>query len=278
MKLTHSFSLKLSLFFVCGMSLSSLALAQPRGLTTVTHEDVARLESMHQQASDFLIRNDFEGAIRIYSDILLMEPDDETAYTGLGQIYMVLGQQKKAHDAFQNALHINSQNHVAILGIQKIMDPDGAEGMVSKQELEEGETRFADAVDRQVYAERSSFDLAPLANTERRSGAVRAKRVIGPASVRPVQASAIKESRLEPRRATPRVATSSSLGRLGLLHAQRIQMALKNAGLYDGVVHGMIDGRTKNAVRQFQLKNGIQPSGRVTTETWTKLSDQLELI
>ena len=74
---------------------------------------------------------DFRSAIRIYSDILLLEPDDETAYTQMGQAYLVLGDIGRAHSAFRNALYINPENAIAALGIQKIMDPDGMEGMIT---------------------------------------------------------------------------------------------------------------------------------------------------
>jgi tetratricopeptide (TPR) repeat protein len=198
--------------------------AQSSLFTTVTSEKVAQLETLHQQATDLLLRNDFQAAIRIYSDILLMEPDDETAYTALGQIYLVLGQYKRSHEAFRNALHINPDNQVAANGIQKIMDPDGVEGMITPEE---------------------ALSEAPAPAPLRRTSVA----------------------------LTPRGPVKS--GRTGLLNAQRIQMALKNAGFYHGQVNGLIGGSTKKAVVSFQEEMKLPATGRVTSDTWRVLSAQL---
>lgn len=37
---------------------------------------------------------------------------------------MIQGNFARAEDAFKNALHINPDNEVALLGLQKIHDPD----------------------------------------------------------------------------------------------------------------------------------------------------------
>ena len=54
----------------------------------------------------------------------------------MGQAYMILGDFDKARDAFSNALHINPENDTAAFGLQKIMDPDGVQGMVTTREAE----------------------------------------------------------------------------------------------------------------------------------------------
>ena len=74
-------------------------LAEAGGMTTVTRQQISQLEEMHKQAANYLLVDDFPSAIRAYTDILLMEPDDETAYTSLGGIYLIQGQNKKAREA-----------------------------------------------------------------------------------------------------------------------------------------------------------------------------------
>jgi tetratricopeptide (TPR) repeat protein len=230
--------------------------AQPSSFGGVTPEKVAELEAMHQQATDFLLKNDFQSAIKTYSDILLMEPDDETAYTALGQTYLVLAQYKKAHDAFQNALDINPDNQVALYGIQKIMDPDGIEGMVNQGQMET--EIFTPAPPRETPI-LDAPKLLPFAAFDGRSPAARAKKS---------GVAAPKKTK------TPRK-NLSAFGRPGLLHAQRVQMALKNAGYYNGPVNGLIGGSTKKALIGFQTKAGLKPNGKITSETWRLLSSQL---
>ena len=233
--------------FATCVSAVSAAEAQPNSFSSVTPERVAELEMMHQQAMDFLLKNDFQGAIRMYSDILLVEPDDETAYTGLGQIYMVQGRYEQAHEAFKNALHINGDNEVALAGVRKILDPDGVEGMTSKTELEtEGTLPVYEAL----------LSPAPGARMEKRQSAVKAKKGTFAAA---------------PARSAPR------FGRLGLLNAQRTQMALRNAGFYRGPVNGLIGVSTKEAIREFQKNFGLETSGRITPQTWSKLSEYLNV-
>ncbi len=258
-------SIFLSTFILC-VSLASAAWAQPNGFGSITPEKIAELESMHQQASDFLIQNDFQGALRTYSDILLMEPDDETAYTGLGQIYMVQGKYKKAHEAFQSALNINPDNQVALSGIRRIMDPDGVEGMVSKLELETESYRAAAIKPAPM---RARIVPAPQAEMASRQSAVKVKKgYISP--VPPTPAVKVAPTPARKRQVL-------RLGRVGLLHAQRAQMALRRAGFYKGAVNGMIGASTKASLREFQKNFGITPSGRLTPATLSKLSEYLSL-
>ena len=50
---------------------------------------------------------------------------------------------------------------------------------------------------------------------------------------------------------------------MGLLNAQRVQMSLKNAGVYQGPVNGLIGRRTQQAVKRFQKLRGFEPTGTV---------------
>ena len=228
------------------------ASAQPGGFASVTPERITELEAMHQQAIEFLLKNDFQGAIRAYSDILLVEPDDETAYTGLGQIYAILGHTKKAQEAFRNALTINPDNEVALSGIQKIMDPDGVEGMVS--------VRLTD------LPKPFSPVLAPEAPMNKRFSAVKLKKGTPTSAPRPASLETARPV-FSGRRA--------GIGRLGFLHAQRAQMALKNSGYYHGPVNGLLGESFKKSLREFQSVFGLDPTEKVDVKTWTRLSEYL---
>ena len=255
--------IRLFVFIAC-LGLASDAGAQPNGFGAISPEKVAELESMHQQAIDFLIQNDFQGAVRTYSDILLMEPDDETAYTGLGQIYMVQGRYKQANNAFQNALNINGHNQVALAGIRKIMDPDGVEGMISKPEVE-AEAYLPLPV---LSATPVNASTAPQAGMAKRQSAVKVKKdYISPSPVTPAAPTRVASKK--------RKGSYAHLGRLGLLHAQRAQMALRRAGFYRGSVNGMIGPITKSSVRDFQKSFGIVSNGRLNSATLAKLSEYL---
>ena len=221
--------------------------AEPHGLTSVTPDEIAQLETMHQQATDFLLKNDFQAALRVYSDIVLVEPDDETAYTGLGQIYMVLGQTKKAHDAFQNALQIDPNNEVAIMGIQKIMDPDGVEGMTGPREMQENPA----VVPQGTLTVHTFIDPGHKAwqKSDGRWGPMRARKAGQPAGGT----------------------------RVGKLHAQRVQMALRNAGIYQGAIDGMMGVNVQHALRNFQKQHGLENTGTVNIATWNALVSYLDV-
>ena len=83
-----------------------------------------RLTRLHEEAEVLVAEDRYREAVDVYLEIILVEPDDEAAYANLGHAYMILGDFARAKDAFQNALHINSQNEIALLGLQKISDPD----------------------------------------------------------------------------------------------------------------------------------------------------------
>ena len=57
--------------------------------------------------------------------------------------------------------------------------------------------------------------------------------------------------------------------------SKQIQQALKNAGFYNGKVDGDIGPKTKNAIEEFQSKNGLKADGKVGAKTWKELSAYL---
>ncbi len=95
-----------------------------RNFTTTTQEDMDQIENLHDRGMNLIAQQKFRDAINVYSEALLIEPDDEEAYAQIGQSYMVLGDFKRAKDAFRNALDINPENETARMGLRKISDPD----------------------------------------------------------------------------------------------------------------------------------------------------------
>mgnify|MGYP001574207983 CR=1 FL=1 len=53
--------------------------------------------------------------------------------------------------------------------------------------------------------------------------------------------------------------------------AQDIQVALKNAQLYQGKVDGILGPRTRRAIEDFQQQNDLKVDGKVGPQTWAKL-------
>lgn len=91
---------------------------------TATRAEIRDLEILHLRAQRLIDAGNFRQAVAIYWDIILLEPDDDAAYTNLGQLYLLLGDSGRAKDAFQNALHINPENEAAQAGFFKITRPD----------------------------------------------------------------------------------------------------------------------------------------------------------
>ncbi|MBF0522948.1 MAG: peptidoglycan-binding protein [Candidatus Omnitrophica bacterium] len=56
---------------------------------------------------------------------------------------------------------------------------------------------------------------------------------------------------------------------------EQIQQALKNAGVYQGTVDGVLGPKTKKAIKAFQQQNGLNADGRVGKKTWAKLAPYL---
>jgi tetratricopeptide (TPR) repeat protein len=94
-------------------------------VTQVTDSAITQLELLHAKAAKRMEEMKPREAIKLYIDILLIEPDDDAAYTNMGQAYLMLGDAARAKDAFLNALHINPDNEIALAGLKNIADPDG---------------------------------------------------------------------------------------------------------------------------------------------------------
>ena len=97
---------------------------EPDSFTTVTGEEIRRLEVMHWKGQRLIAVGNFRQAVDLYWEIILLEPDDDSAYTNLGNLYLILGDIARAKDAFQNAVHINPHNEDAAAGLFKIANPD----------------------------------------------------------------------------------------------------------------------------------------------------------
>ena len=97
---------------------------EPDNITSVTSEELRELEAMHAEAQRRIAAGQIREAVSLYWEIILREPDDDAAYTNLGNLYLVLGDSDRAKDAFQNALHINPENEAAQAGFLKITHPD----------------------------------------------------------------------------------------------------------------------------------------------------------
>jgi peptidoglycan hydrolase-like protein with peptidoglycan-binding domain len=59
-------------------------------------------------------------------------------------------------------------------------------------------------------------------------------------------------------------------------NAKQIQLALKNAGYYQGATDGVMGRNTRQAVRSFQKANNLFVDGRVGKKTWAVLKGYLE--
>lgn len=186
-------------------------------------ENVSRIETLHENAESLILENKFREALRIYSDILLIEPDDETAYSNTGHIYMILGDFPRAKEAFQNTLHINPENQVALTGLQKIADPDFPLETPPPPEIQ---------------TQAQGVTVAP------------------PLKLKP-----------------PIVVEPLKI----LSHEQKIQTALRGAGLYTGPIDGRMGPLSRKAVETFQTSRGLKMDGKVGPKTWTALEPYLKI-
>ena len=50
-----------------------------------------------------------------------------------------------------------------------------------------------------------------------------------------------------------------------------VQKALKKAGYYQGDLDGKVGSKTKQAIRNFQKDNGLNPDGVCGRQTWSRL-------
>ena len=86
------------------------------------------------------------------------------------------------------------------------------------------------------------------------------------------QAQSLEEIKAEKQRAVSRsniiIGTSSGSSQAS---TRDIQIALKNAGFYDGKIDGIKGEKTKSAIKSFQKANGLRDDGVVGPKTWDLL-------
>jgi tetratricopeptide (TPR) repeat protein len=76
-----------------------------------------KLESiyaLHEKALTLVSQNNYEGASKVYEEIILESPDDDEAYLLLGHTRLISSEYEKAKEAFLNAIHIDRANSVDI--------------------------------------------------------------------------------------------------------------------------------------------------------------------
>ena len=89
------------------------------------------------------------------------------------------------------------------------------------------------------------------------------------------QAGQTGQAVLPPEGMAPGMDSMADSGNLEKPSIQNIQEALKNAGLYNGEVDGVLGPKTKKAVREFQTMNNLSADGKVGRKTWLKLQPYL---
>ncbi len=57
---------------------------------------------------------------------------------------------------------------------------------------------------------------------------------------------------------------------------EKVQLALKKAGYYDGIIDGKIGPKTKDAVKQFQKDHGLTADGVIGKKTWSEMKTYLK--
>lgn len=65
---------------------------------------------LHERALEFVAKKDLKNAIKLYEEILLMDPNDDEAYLIMGHCLVLTGNYEKAEETFQNAVHINPED------------------------------------------------------------------------------------------------------------------------------------------------------------------------
>lgn len=65
---------------------------------------------MHEQALELAAANQYEKAIKVYEDIILMYPEDDQAFMIMGHLHMMLGQFERAEKVFYNAAQLDPEN------------------------------------------------------------------------------------------------------------------------------------------------------------------------
>lgn len=119
--------------FVLSLTAADAGAAE-RSFASADDSVLTELQRMHNHADLLVEQGKIREALKVYDEILLYEPDDEAAYVNMGALYMVLGFYGKAEDSFLNALHINPENEVAVLGLEKIHNPDSSPDLAPRTE------------------------------------------------------------------------------------------------------------------------------------------------
>jgi peptidoglycan hydrolase-like protein with peptidoglycan-binding domain len=91
--------------------------------------------------------------------------------------------------------------------------------------------------------------------------------------VLPIEASPVTQS--TPVAANLPAGTAETASAETLSYQQKIQTALKNAGLYNGTIDGKIGPATRKAIEAFQQQNGLKVDGKVGPKTWSVLESYL---
>lgn len=68
---------------------------------------LAEIENNFRRACNYLDRNDFERAARIFRSVILLDPSHYKALTGLGRCLIEMGMREEAFKCFEKALEIN---------------------------------------------------------------------------------------------------------------------------------------------------------------------------
>jgi len=84
------------------------------------------------------------------------------------------------------------------------------------------------------------------------------------------QAQSLEDIKAEKQAVMPN-SNISILQRPGSSKTSDIQVALKNAGFYDGKIDGIKGQMTKKAIKAFQRANGLRDDGVVGPKTWDLL-------
>jgi len=119
--------------FSCLGSGSIRVAAQDRASPQTSRKEVVPAVAKAQAA---LTHGDSQGAIRILSDHLQIQPGDSAARLMLGQAYALTGQIDLAESELQNVLKMAPENFVALAALGEIYErtgqPEKAEGMLAR--------------------------------------------------------------------------------------------------------------------------------------------------
>ena len=87
--------------------------------------------------------------------------------------------------------------------------------------------------------------------------------------VLPIETTPVTQPATGTAASTAQAAGSAQGSALG--YNQKVQTALKNAGLYAGAVDGKIGPASRKAIEAFQKQNGLKADGKAGSKTWAAL-------